>query len=64
MANFAAYPTRFTGTYTLGEDTGAGTFNIAASVPEPSTWALMILGVGFAGGMLRRRRSPLAVQTA
>lgn len=28
----------------------------AAAVPEPTTWALMILGFGFAGSVLRRRR--------
>lgn len=27
------------------------------AVPEPSTWMLMILGLGFAGGSLRLRRS-------
>jgi len=29
-------------------------------VPEPATWAMMILGFGFAGATLRRRRSMLA----
>jgi hypothetical protein len=29
-------------------------------VPEPATWALMILGFGGAGAMLRRRREALA----
>jgi hypothetical protein len=29
-----------------------------AAVPEPSTWALMILGFGAIGGMLRRRARP------
>ena len=29
-------------------------------VPEPSSWALMILGFGAAGAILRRRRSALA----
>lgn len=33
--------------------------NIAA-IPEPGTWALMIMGFGGAGAMLRRRRATLA----
>ena len=41
---------------------GDGTFDgtiilAAAAVPEPATWGMMILGVGAAGGALRRRRS-------
>ncbi|WP_068878896.1 MULTISPECIES: PEPxxWA-CTERM sorting domain-containing protein [unclassified Phenylobacterium] len=35
---------------TVGVDCNTGV------VPEPGTWALMILGFGAAGGMLRRRR--------
>jgi hypothetical protein len=34
--------------------------NQVAPVPEPTTWALMILGFGSAGAMLRRRRSAFA----
>jgi hypothetical protein len=34
---------------------------VSSSVPEPSTWALMIVGFGFAGYALRRRRRPLAL---
>jgi hypothetical protein len=33
--------------------------NISAPVPEPSTWALSILGFGLIGGMLRSRRRTL-----
>lgn len=31
-------------------------FVYATAVPEPGTWALMLLGIGAAGGFLRRRR--------
>jgi hypothetical protein len=31
-----------------------------AGVPEPATWAIMILGFGAAGAALRRRRTPVA----
>jgi hypothetical protein len=33
-----------------------GTLTITTGVPEPATWAMMILGLGFAGLGLRRRR--------
>lgn len=33
---------------------------IAAPVPEPGTWAMMIGGFGLAGGMLRRKRRGVA----
>gem|GEM_PF-5718092 len=34
----------------------------AATVPEPSSWALMIIGFGVAGGMARtRRKAPLSL---
>lgn len=32
-----------------------------AGIPEPATWATMILGFGFAGSVLRRRRRPVAI---
>jgi hypothetical protein len=38
--------------------------NLATAVPEPATWAMMILGLGGIGAMLRRRRGFLAPQTA
>lgn len=30
-----------------------------AAVPEPATWAMMIVGFGMAGATIRRRRAPL-----
>ncbi|MBU1378659.1 MAG: PEPxxWA-CTERM sorting domain-containing protein [Alphaproteobacteria bacterium] len=41
--------------------------NLATSsvpVPEPATWAMMILGFGGVGATMRRRRGMLALQTA
>ncbi|WP_397420182.1 PEPxxWA-CTERM sorting domain-containing protein [Phenylobacterium sp.] len=35
---------------------GYDSFRFGAAVPEPATWAMMIVGFGFAGGALRRRR--------
>jgi hypothetical protein len=46
--------TQFTGAYRIGDFHGSGTFNIG--VPEPASWALMILGFGGAGLALRRRQ--------
>lgn len=34
--------------------------SVTGAVPEPSAWALMLLGFGGVGGLLRRRRSPFA----
>lgn len=31
------------------------TFDNGAAVPEPATWAMLVLGFGLAGGMMRRR---------
>lgn len=36
----------------------------AAEVPEPSTWAMMILGIGFAGAALRRKRQTVSYNFA
>jgi hypothetical protein len=40
-----------------------GTFNIA-SVPEPTTWAMFVLGAGLLGGVMRLRRRSAAVANA
>ncbi len=38
----------------IGENAGYAVFGIAG-VPEPATWAVMIVGMGLAGAALRRR---------
>jgi len=43
--------------------TGRVDFDVAG-VPEPATWAMMLLGFGGLGAVLRRRRSQPAVATA
>ena len=58
------------GTYTLtimgdNRSTGSlgGTVTINA-VPEPGTWAMMLLGFGAAGVAMRRRRAPVLAHAA
>jgi hypothetical protein len=56
----------FTVTGSAGETFSSVTFassqnsfevdNLAVGVPEPTTWAMMILGFGLAGGMMRAKR--------
>ncbi|WP_254514996.1 PEPxxWA-CTERM sorting domain-containing protein [Novosphingobium sp. G106] len=39
-----------------GEKANSAIEIFSNSVPEPSTWAMMILGIGFAGAAMRRRQ--------
>ena len=45
-----------------GAESGNLTFRLA--VPEPATWALMLLGFGGIGVAMRRRRQPILAQIA
>lgn len=50
-------------TFTTNADisgTGQTRFGRVAAIPEPGAWALMIMGFGAAGAMLRRRRFAVA----
>lgn len=38
-----------------------GTLAVTAAVPEPATWAMMLVGFGAMGVSLRRRRKPTAI---
>jgi len=39
-------------------------FAVTSDVPEPSTWAMMIIGIGLTGAAMRRRRSASAIAKA
>lgn len=48
----------------LGQNgTYSGTINVAA-VPEPATWAMMLIGFGGIGFAMRRRKQPVLAQVA
>lgn len=37
------------------------TFTSVAAIPEPATWAMMLIGVGAAGAMMRRQRRSVRI---
>ena len=64
-----ANPTFLAGTYQLSQfQSGtAGVLvisGVGGAVPEPATWALLILGFGLTGAAMRRRTSSVAVSYA
>ncbi len=55
---FSANGVQYVGTATVdgsGDHISQISYDVA-SVPEPATWAMMVLGLGLAGGALRRSR--------
>jgi hypothetical protein len=58
-----SYHLSFGGTTTGGGGEG-GTLSFFQAVPEPSTWAMMLLGFVGIGFAMRRRRSPELAQIA
>ncbi len=47
-----------------GDNSGNISFSIMAGVPEPTTWAMLILGFGVVGGAMRSRRRKVRVAFA
>lgn len=54
----------YTVTAANGSNPGLADISFTGSVPEPATWALMILGFGAIGGSMRYRRKSTAVSFA
>ena len=54
------YASAASGTSSFGSHEENVDFNISAA-PEPAAWALMMVGVGFVGAALRRRKAPSVV---
>ena len=57
------YTLHINGSYTGRVSSFGGDINFAA-VPEPATWAMMLLGFGAVGFAMRRRRQPALLQLA
>ena len=59
--NFVAGTGLLNGNLIIGQSRASVTSGVAAAVPEPGTWAMMLLGFGAIGFAMRRRRSPTPV---
>lgn len=61
-------PTLRTGAFALtdGPNNATGTLTVTtvAAIPEPATWAMMVIGFGLAGSAMRRRRITTRVSYA
>ena len=58
-----------TGTFAMTGYEGKGAYTltisqVASAIPEPSTWALAVLGMGLVGASLRGRRTRVSVRYA
>ena len=58
------YTIRVGGNLMSSNGSYAGNFNVNNAVPEPKTWAMMLLGFGAMGLAIRRRRRPVLAQLA
>lgn len=62
-AGFIANPST-TGIHDMRQVRLGGVSQLAAAVPEPATWALMLLGFGLIGGAMRSRRKDANVRVS
>ena len=58
---FEGHPINFAVDVVSGQNTGTVGGGLGGAVPEPSAWALMILGFGGVGATIRARRRTLAL---
>jgi hypothetical protein len=54
------YGLRFGGSYILASGTATGDVVTSGGIPEPATWAVMLVGFAGLGSALRRRRAMIA----
>lgn len=64
FSNFAVGTGLQNGNVILAQTQASATAGIAAAVPEPETWAMMLIGFGAVGASMRRRRAALLRQDA
>jgi hypothetical protein len=57
FSNFALGTGLVNGDLIIGQSRASVTSGVAAAVPEPGTWAMMLVGFGAIGFAMRRRRS-------
>ena len=50
------YTETFNGDHAPAIDSVVAQFKAGGAVPEPATWALMVLGVGLTGAAMRRKQ--------
>lgn len=63
ISSFSFRPRTGTGGFLQFDDITVSP-NAVAAVPEPSTWAMMLLGLGFVGGAMRSRKNNGIARTA
>ena len=54
-------PGDFVETFTNGATASTGSYTLSTAVPEPATWAMLIVGLAGVGAMTRRRNVKPAV---